>query len=115
VKLDRLAIGVPYMDKRNIARKTDSHDLRCRGNCWYEPYKTIRSKSQKGYHPAIFPEKLVESCVKLAGYNNETVVCDPFLGSGTTLVVTEQLGIKGIGIELDEDYLNYAEKRIAEA
>jgi len=113
VGIDRLSIGVPYMDKNNIANKADSRDLRCRGNCWFIPYKTIRSRSEKGNHPATFPEKLVERCIKLAGYDDDTVVCDPFLGSGTTLVVAEQLGINGFGIELDKGYLKYAEKRIA--
>lgn len=115
VRLDRTAIGVPYMDKNNISRKADSHDLRCRGNCWFIPYKTIRSKEQKGRHPAIFPEKLVESCIKLAGYDSDTVVCDPFLGTGTTLMVAKRLGIKGIGIEIDENYFDYACSVIAEA
>lgn len=113
VKINKTAIGVPYMDKRNITRKTDSLDLRCMGNTWFIPYETIQNKSQKGYHPAIYPRQLVENCIKLAGYNSETVVCDPFLGSGTTLVVAEELGITGFGIELDKDYLKYAEERIA--
>ena len=108
VKLDRMAIGAPYMDKNNLKRKSDSLDLRCRGNCWFIPYKTIQSKGQKGNHPAIFPEALVEWCIKLAGYNNDTVVCDPFLGSGTTLVVAKRLGIYGIGIEIDKKYFEYS-------
>lgn len=113
VGIDRLSIGVPYMDKSNIAKKADSLDLRCRGNSWFIPYKTIRSRNERGHHPAIYPKQLVENCIKLAGYDDDTVVCDPFLGSGTTLVVAEQLGINGFGIELDEVYLKYAEKRIA--
>lgn len=108
VSLDRTAIGVPYMDKNNIKRKSDSLDLRCRGNCWHEPYETIRNKTQKGNHPAIFPKNLVEMCIKLAGYDSNTVVCDPFLGSGTSLIVAERLGINGIGIEVDKDYFDYA-------
>jgi site-specific DNA-methyltransferase (adenine-specific) len=114
-RLNRTAIGVPYMDKNNIARKSDSNDLRCRGNCWFIPYKTIRSKDQKGNHPAIFPDKLVEFCIKLAGYNGNTVVCDPFLGTGTTLKVAKRLGISGIGIEMDEKYYNYACRTIGNA
>ena len=114
VKIHRTAIGVPYMDKNNLKRKKDSIDLRCRGNCWYIPYKTIRSKMQKGGHPAVFPEKLVEQCIKLHGYNENTIVCDPFLGSGTTLVVAKQLGIKGIGIEIDQKYFEYSCRRLTE-
>jgi site-specific DNA-methyltransferase (adenine-specific) len=115
VWIDRLSIGVPYMDKSNIAKKKDSRDLRCRGNCWFIPYETICNRSEKGNHPAIFPEKIAEWCIKLVGYNDDTVVCDPFLGTGTTLVVAEQLGVNGFGIELDTGYLEYAEQRIAAA
>jgi site-specific DNA-methyltransferase (adenine-specific) len=107
VKIDRTAIGVPYMDKNNIKRKKNSVDLRCRGNCWYIPYETINSRKQKGEHPAVFPKQLVESCIKLHGFNEETVVCDPFLGTGTTLMLTKQLGLKGIGIEIDQKYFDY--------
>ena len=114
MKLDRTAIGVPYMDKNNLKRKKDTTDLRCRGDSWHIPYKTIRSKRQKGNHPAVFPEELVEWCIKLAGYNNDTVVRDPFLGSGTTLVVAKRLGINGIGIEIDTKYFEYSCRRLAE-
>lgn len=113
VKLNRTAIGVPYMDKNNIKRKADSCDLRCRGNCWHIPYETINRISQNGEHPAVFPKQLVEWCIKLAGYNKDTVVCDPFFGSGTTLVVTKRLGIKGIGIEIDTKYFEYSCRRLA--
>src|SRR5437870_1575189 len=43
VPLDRLAVGVPYADKSNIARwkQTKGQDLRCRGNSWFIPYETI--------------------------------------------------------------------------
>ena len=43
------------------------------------------------------------------------VVLDPFMGSGTTGVACVQTGHKFIGIELNEEYYNIAEKRIAEA
>jgi tRNA G10 N-methylase Trm11 len=41
-------------------------------------------------------------------------VLDPFAGSGTTLVVAEQLGRKSIGIELDKFNVNIIEERLAE-
>jgi len=46
-QLDRLAIGVPFKDKSNIARRNHAQDLRCRGDAWFIPYETIRSKAQK--------------------------------------------------------------------
>ena len=43
------------------------------------------------------------------------MVLDPFLGSGTTLVVAAKLGRRGIGIELSPEYCRMAERRIAAA
>ena len=41
-------------------------------------------------------------------YNKGTVVCGPFLNSGTTLAVVKRLGIKGVGIEIDTKYFEYS-------
>jgi len=38
---------VPFKDKSNIARRGHAQDLRCRGDTWFIPYETIRSKAQK--------------------------------------------------------------------
>jgi len=111
-KLNRKAIGVPYMHKSNIKRFHAEADKRCRGNCWFIPYETIQNRSQKGEHPAIFPEQLVEWCIKLHGYDKDTTICDPFLGTGTALVVAKKLGINAIGIDIDEYYTNYTKKRL---
>ncbi len=57
VELDRLALGVPYQDKSNIARwsHTGGRDRRCRGNTWFIPYETIQSRDKERPHPATFP------------------------------------------------------------
>jgi site-specific DNA-methyltransferase (adenine-specific) len=46
VPLERLAVGVEYADKSNIARwgHTEGRDKRCRGNNWFVPYETIMSR-----------------------------------------------------------------------
>ena len=43
VPLDRLAVGVPFKDKSNIARWGHARDRRCAGDVWFIPYETIRS------------------------------------------------------------------------
>lgn len=117
VNIDRTAdgVGVPYTDKSNIKRWTKKLDVRCGGNVWYIPYQTINSKLQKGKHPAIFPELLPEKCIRLHGLRPDLIVLDPFVGTGTTLVVTKRLGIRGIGIEIDKVYVDYAIERLREA
>jgi len=111
VDLDRLAIGVPFKDKTNIARWGHSRDLRCAGNTWFIPYRTVQSKSQKFNHPAGFPIDLPKRCLQLHGVDS-AVVLDPFLGAGTTLVAAEQLGMRGIGIEIDPHYVEIASERL---
>ena len=104
VEVDRLAIGVPFKDKTNIARWGHTLDKRCGGNVWFIPYKTVRSKAQKFDHPAGFPVELPTRCMLLHG-KKDMVVLDPFLGAGTTLVAATKLGHRGIGIEVDADYV----------
>jgi hypothetical protein len=41
VALDRLAVGVPFADKSNIARRGHKQDRRCAGNVWFIPYETV--------------------------------------------------------------------------
>ena len=69
LELDRLAVGVPYADKSNIARwsHTQGDDVRCRGNTWFIPYQTIQSRKKERPHPATFPAQLAEWCITLHG------------------------------------------------
>jgi len=73
---------------------------------------TINPSNFKGAHFATFPEALVEPCI-LAGSKPNDTVLDPFLGSGTTLAVAKRLGRNGIGVELNPEYAQIAETRIA--
>ena len=111
VEIDRLAVGVPFKDKSNIARWGHARDRRCAGNVWFIPYQTVRSKAQKFDHPAGFPVELPERCIRLHGVDAATVL-DPFLGAGTTLVAARNLGCRGIGIEIDADYAETAVGRL---
>ena len=110
VHLDKLAIGIPYQDKTNIGRwKSATADLRDRGNTWFIPYETIKSKSDRP-HPATFPEKLPEMCVKLHG--GAKLVMDPFAGIGSTAAAAINLGSSFVGFEIDKDYLETAISRL---
>lgn len=111
VPIDRLAIGVPFKDKTNITRRGHTQDRRCTGNTWFLPYETVQSKEQKFDHPASFPVELAAQCIKLHGVV-DAVVLDPFMGAGSTLVAATQLGIRGIGIEIDPFYAERAVSRL---
>jgi site-specific DNA-methyltransferase (adenine-specific) len=114
-EIDRLALGVPYQDKSNIARwsHTRGSDLRCRGNTWFIPYETIQRRAQERPHPATFPAQLAENCIKLHGRSRTKVMLDPFLGIGNSAIAAQHCGVKNfIGFEIDESYLTEAKRRI---
>ena len=71
----------------------------------------IASKGISEAHFATFPDELVRRCI-LAGCPENGIVLDPFLGSGTTLKVAKRLNRNGIGIELNQEYIQIAKKRI---
>ena len=113
VPLDKLAIGVPYQDKSNVTRwKSAGDDIRDRGNTWFLPYETIKKRSDRP-HPATFPVKLPEMCIKLHGLRDELVVMDPFLGIGSTALAASSFGLSFIGFDIDKGYLDEAIQRIS--
>lgn len=114
VPLHRLAVGVPYADKHNIKRwaRTEGRDLRCRGNTWFIPYKTIRSRNRERPHPASFPPELALQCIKLHGQHPGLVVLDPFTGIGSAATAAQQAGAgRFIGYDIDGEYLAVAAER----
>ena len=111
--LDRRAIGVPYQDESNIARwAAGKENKRCRGNAWFIPYETIQSRDKERPHPATFPPRLADYCLRLHGLSRLAFVMDPFLGLGSTAVACAERGLNFIGIELDEHYLAEAIERV---
>ncbi|MEO5720022.1 MAG: site-specific DNA-methyltransferase [Chthoniobacterales bacterium] len=114
--IDRLALGVPYQDKSNIARwqHTSGKDKRCRGNTWFVPYQTIKSRDKERPHPATFPVQLAVNCIKLYGLSRVQTMLDPFLGIGNSAVAAQECGVpKFIGFEIDEVYLEEARRRVS--
>jgi len=73
---------------------------------------TVIAKPFRGAHFATFPQSLVEPCI-LAGCPKGGVVLDPFFGAGTTGLVAKKHNRNFIGIEMNEEYVKIAEKRIS--
>jgi site-specific DNA-methyltransferase (adenine-specific) len=111
--LDRQAVGVRYQDQSNVVRwQSAGGGVRCRGNTWFIPYDTIQSREKERPHPATFPPKLPEMCVRLHGLERARTVADPFMGLGSTAVACATLGVNFVGIEMDEGYLQEAVERV---
>ena len=99
---------------------------KCIGNAWFIPYTPTSKlskqagvenghnfrKNSRADHPATFPEKLSEQCIKLSGIKKGSIVYDPFVGTGTTLVSAIKLGMIGIGTEINNNYIQFSKKRI---
>lgn len=112
-RLDKLAIGVEYQDKSNIARwRSGEGGLRDRGNVWFIPYETIQASRP---HPTVFPDRLPELCITLHGAGPGSVVLDPFMGAGSTAVACVSTGVSFLGFEIDPVYVTVAQERVAEA
>jgi site-specific DNA-methyltransferase (adenine-specific) len=83
-------------------------------NLWTDISIPFWSMPENTDHPTQKSEKLIAKLV-LASTNNGDVVLDPFLGSGTTSVVSSKLGRQYLGIEIDEEYCLLAEQRLRNA
>lgn len=86
------------------------------------PIKSIwefpnEGRKEKTPHFSRFPEELPRKCILSSGVplNEETIILDPFAGSGTTGVVAKQLGCSFIGFEIDPNHSHSANERIADS
>lgn len=80
-------------------------------NFWDDISIPYWSMPENTAHPTQKPEKLIAKLI-LASSNPGSIVFDPFLGSGTTSVTAKKLGRHYIGIEENEQYCVWAEKRL---
>lgn len=67
------------------------------------------SKKRVG-HPAPFPRELPKRCIKLFSFVGD-VVCDPFCGSGTTMIESYLNKREFVGIEIDKSYCELSKNR----
>ena len=79
---------------------------------WTRGMWTFKGESKRKIgHPAPFPIELPKRCIKLLSYVGDTVL-DPFMGSGSTMVAAEQMGRKGIGVDIEVSYCEIAKLRV---
>ena len=112
--------GVPYNEEYNNAArnlKRSGRDWRPTTNCWHITYQSKATKeitkeiAGDKKHPAIFPTKLVEKCLKVSGLK-KGIVFDPFMGTGTTACVAKEYGLEYVGCEIDKDYWQFSNERL---
>jgi DNA modification methylase len=105
----------------------DPDKKKCIGNAWFIPYTptsklakeagttsdTGTREGSRGGHPATFPEQLPDMCIKFSGIATGSRVYDPFIGTGTTILAALKNNMYGVGTDLDQDYLNFSQQRLA--
>jgi site-specific DNA-methyltransferase (adenine-specific) len=118
VKIKRKVIA-PYRDEKGTPKDWEKHEhgnfrITHPPNIWTDITIPFWSMAENTNHPTQKPEKLLAKII-LASSNKGDIVFDPFLGSGTTVVVAKKLGRKYCGVEVDEYYCCLAGKRLAHA
>lgn len=124
---DYRAIKEPCISKSPAGNKNCLNAGRITKEGWsYDPQKSIpkdgknkrdvwsvNTKPCKEAHFATYPDTLIEPCI-LAGCHKGGIVLDPFMGAGTTGIVAKRHNRNYVGIELNAEYINIANKRINE-
>ncbi len=117
VKMKRRVIA-PYKisGKPKDWEETDNGNFRLTypSNFWDDISVPYWSMPENTDHPTQKPEKLIAKLI-LASCPVGGIVFDPFLGAGTTSVVAKKLNRKYIGVEINEEYCIWAEKRLKKA
>ena len=90
--------------EHKIEKRKPSAEFSRRNNYWYIP-------TEKGEHPAVFPEKLANDHI-ISWSNEGDTILDPMAGSGTTLKMAKKNNRNYIGIEISPDYIEIIKKRL---
>ena len=115
VKMKKAVIA-PYRDAAGRPKDwVETREGRFRmthpSNLWTDLCVPFWSMPENTPHPTQKPERLVER-ILLASTAPGDFVADPFLGSGTSAVVSKRLGRRFAGCDLNPDYVRLAMKRL---
>jgi len=91
--LRRLPEGLPFSDMLDIGR-------------------TPKAERQIAPHPSLKPQALLRELVWTILPLGKGLVCDPFMGSGSTIAAAEALGYRSVGVEKNESYYQIASEAI---
>ena len=108
-----LPVGYKYERENGMFLTDVWDDIRELTSGYFAGDEALRDSEGNRLHKQQAPIQLLLRII-LSSTNPGDVVLDPFAGSGTTLVVTEQLRRKSIGIELDKINVKIIEERLAE-
>lgn len=114
----RKKVLAPYKDDGKAKDWKEKDNIKYRdtypSNFWDDITIPFWSMKENTAHPTQKSEKLIAKLI-LASSNENDLILDPFAGSGTTAVTCKKLNRKFIGIEQNELYVAWAEKRLIDA
>lgn len=109
---NRDAVTVPSARQEKYADKRANPAGKIMGDVWHINRICGTFKERVKGVPTQLPTELVRRIIGVSSNPGDTVL-DPFVGSGTTVVVAKEMGREAIGIELNPEYVRVAEKRTA--
>jgi site-specific DNA-methyltransferase (adenine-specific) len=116
VKVDFNKVKQPYKnpnDKR-VKKLIDEGSKGTRSYDWFSDIQLVKNVSkEKTIHPCPIPVKLMERIILLTTNENDLVV-DPFMGTGTTAIACINTNRRYIGFEIDKTYHEHSLLRIKE-
>lgn len=107
-------IVVLYKNEWKKKIKGESDIIKEEFMAWTNGLWSFNGESKKRIgHPAPFPRELPKRCIKLFSFVGDTI-CDPFSGSGTTMIEAYLNNRNFIGIELDKEYCSLSKNRFCQ-
>ena len=128
IKIENIGTNITEKDERkpvintikntlkSIERKSTQEDVsdtqNLRSRFFYCAKASSSERGEENRHPTVKPLKLMEYLLKLISPPKDSLILDPFAGSGTTLLAAKNLGISCVGIEKEEAYCEIIRGRL---
>lgn len=95
---------------QKIMKRIAEGKLGCKLYDWWNINQVKNVSKSKTKHPCQMPVEVMKNIVGILPKNS--VIIDPFMGSGTTGVACKELGYEFVGCEIDTEYFNIAKERL---
>jgi len=105
---ERLSDGTTRAGRPLVVAET-----KCRGTVWKYPPGNTENDFVKLEHPATFPNALASDLIQ-AFSDEGDIILDPFIGSGTTAVMSDILQRRWCGYEINPNYIDIATRRLSQ-
>ena len=101
-----------YLLKDYGGKKADLHPFGPLVSDVWSDIHRIKHNKYRDEHPCQLPIHLLERIILMSTDEND-IVLDPFVGTGTTVIAAKRLGRRFIGIDIDEKYVNISEDKLS--